>query len=84
MRRAVIYTCLIGWLVIFCLTIDFFESLTMFLLFGIVPWSHISLSAQNMLTFYYLIASVIIFIVIRKQLKSLFTDSRAIPHQTQA
>ena len=84
MRRAIIYTCLIGWLVIFCLTINFFESLAMFLLFGIVPWSHASLSARDMLAFYYLTTSLVVFIVIRKQFKNLLANTPTTQPQAQA
>ncbi len=84
MRRAVIYSCLIGWLVIFCLTINLFESVTMFLLFGVVPWSQAALSAQSMLVFYYTIALAIVVISLRKQLKDFVTNVRLSSRQTQA
>ena len=84
MRRAVIYSCLIGWLVIFFLSINFFESLTMFLLFGVLPWSQASLSAQSMLAFYYSASSLAFVITFRKQFKNLFVNSRTIRAQSQA
>ncbi len=84
MRRAVIYSCLIGWLVIFCLTINLFESVTMFLLFGVVPWSQAALSAQSMLVFYYTTALAIVVITLRKQLKDFVSNVRLNSRQTQA
>ena len=84
MRRIVIYGCLVGQLVIFCLATNLFESVTMFLLFGIVPWSNGSLSAQSMLTFYYAAGTVAVAITLRKQLKDFFEGVRITPRQTQA
>lgn len=60
MRRAIIYSCLVGQLVIFCLASNILEALTMFLLFGIVPWQSTPLSPHVMLTFYYLATGTII------------------------
>lgn len=68
MRRTVIQGCLIGWLVIFGISINLFETVILFLLFGIVPWETAPLSAQFMLTFYTLVAGVVVGISTNRQL----------------
>lgn len=83
MRRAIIYSSLVGQLVIFCLASNIFESITMFLLFGVVPWQTSPLSPQIMLSFYYLAASSILVFCFRKQIAELFA-TKTIHRQTQA
>lgn len=84
MRRAIIYSCLLGQLVIFCLVTNMFESITMFMLFGVVPWQTSPLSPQSMLLFYCFAASTVITLSARKQFTQLFAGSRTTPPQVQA
>ena len=84
MRRAIIYSCLVGQLVILCLVTNAFESLTMFVLFGVVPWQSTPLSPHAMLSFYYLAAGTIITFCFRKQITALPQNLRTTRSQTQA
>lgn len=52
MRQIIITTSLIGSLAIFALTIDLFEHVVMFALFGFIPGRSEPLSANQMLAIY--------------------------------
>lgn len=84
MRRVIIGSCLIGQLIIFCLTANLFESLTMFLLFGVVPWQQTALSPQIMLGFYYVAASAVITLGFRRHFNQLLTSLRFNRSRAQA
>lgn len=76
MKQTIIYSSLVGWFILFCLATNLFESIAMFLLFGIVPWSSTALSAQSMLLFYFVIAAAMLFIGVKHQFKSAFKNLR--------
>lgn len=52
MRQAIIWLNVIGMFIMFALTIDLFDALVMFLLFGILPGREEPLSANQMLSIY--------------------------------
>lgn len=83
MRRAIIYSCLIGQLIIFCLSSNVFESITLFLLFGVLPWQAAPLSPQAMMLFYSAIISAILTAYFRKQITE-FIEHRTTRRQAQA
>lgn len=84
MKRLIIVSSLVGWLVIFCITSGVFESLAMFLLFGILPWSNITLSAQYMLTFSCFAALTVLVLTFRKQLDSFLVSLQTTRRRSQA
>lgn len=83
MRRAIVYSCLIGQLVIFCLASNVFESITLFLLFGVLPWQSAPLSPQAMMVFYSAVISAILTACFRKQITEFF-ENRTTRRQAQA
>lgn len=84
MRRAIIYSCLIGQLVIFCLASKLFESITLFVLFGVVPWQSTPLSPQVMLSIYSLIIATLIVVSFRKQITHFSASLRTNRSRAQA
>lgn len=52
MRQTVIVISLLGSLMLFAMTINLFDTLVMFLLFGILPGQDTPVSANQMLTIY--------------------------------
>jgi hypothetical protein len=70
MRKYVIISSLIGSAVIFCMVIDVFDSLFMFLLFGMIPGVDTPLTPQQMLLLYALIATTTTFALSRNVLFS--------------
>lgn len=72
MRQFVIYASLCGSLTILMLTVNLFDTLLMFIFFGIVPNSDQQLSANQMLTVHGGIAGLLTAFVLRKKIASLF------------
>lgn len=77
MRRHVIIASLAGSLAIFLQTINFFESVVMFLLFGIVPWQIDPLSPHLMLALYYLLFATVALVIFRKHVTSVIRSQVA-------
>ncbi len=74
MKRNIIYACLAGSFVIFCLAADIPETIVMFLLFGIIPGQAVSLSPQEMLAFYSIILTVALIRPLHRHINSLPTS----------
>lgn len=79
MKAAITYACLLGSLVIFCLAVNIFETLVMFLLFGVVPGQTTPLAAQDMLAFYFSICGIILVVSLQKRLGVLHQRSSQLP-----
>ena len=60
MRQMVIGLSLLGSLLIFALTVDLFDTIVLFLLFGILPGRTAPLSPDQMLTIYAVISVFVI------------------------
>ena len=71
MRQFVIYGSLFGSLTILMLTINLFDTLLMFIFFGIVPNSTQQLSANQMLTVHGSIALLLAAYAFRRKITSL-------------
>lgn len=65
MRRAITMINLIGSFIVFGLTIGLFDTLVMFLLFGLIPGRDVALSATQMLTFYGVLVACIAAVSMR-------------------
>jgi hypothetical protein len=59
MRESLIISSIVGSFIIFCLSIDFFDALIMFVLFGVLPGQVSPLSASSMLVIYTSAATVV-------------------------
>ena len=71
MRQTLIIASLVGSTVIFALVIDLFDTLFMFLLFGILPGQGQRLSANEMLTIYGGAAAAVLIYGLRARLSAL-------------
>lgn len=70
MRQAVIYVSLCGSLILYMLTINLFESMLLFVLFGLMPGSEQQLSAAQMLTIHGVIGSALASYVARRHIRN--------------
>lgn len=84
MRQAIITFNLIGSFVIYALSIDLFDNLIMFLLFGIVPGKNEQLSANQMLLLYTIAAVAVTVYYARPSLANLLKSARPLKRQVRA
>lgn len=71
MKRTITYINLFGSLLIFCFATNIFDSIFMFLFFGIVPGRVDPISAQEMLAFYFSVSMILVTVILRKRLNNL-------------
>lgn len=77
MRQAIVAVSLLGSLTIFALSVHLFDTLVMFLLFGILPGQERQLSANQMLTIYFAATAIVTLYGLRGATVSLTRMLRA-------
>jgi hypothetical protein len=81
MRRTIITLSLGGWAIIFLITSHLLENLMMFVLFGFIPGTSISLSASDMQGLWALIAVSLILLAAGPMLAGYLTTKRPPSHR---
>ena len=84
MRQLIIASSLIGSFLIFSMVVNLFDTLVMFLLFGILPGRSEPVSANNMLAIYTAATFVVAGYAFRSNLTSIGTSLRARSQRSNA
>ena len=77
MRQIVIGLCLLGSLLIFALTVDLFDTIVLFLLFGILPGRTAPLSPDHMLSIYAVVSVFVIGFSLRDSVAPTLSSLRS-------
>ena len=76
MRQAITVISLLGSFMVFALTIDLFDSLFMFVLFGVVPGRAEPIAANQMLSIYAASTIVVLLFSVRQQIIAVLRFAR--------